>query len=80
MKSIVIEVIKIRKIAKFIKDKCTIYVLQQFYPFKEVLNKKFLKKNSPDRQYLIDLAMIALEEDIEKVYVRTRQNGMERIV
>jgi pyruvate formate lyase activating enzyme len=70
----------IRKIANFIKNKCSIYVLQQFYPFKEVLNKKFLKKNSPDRQDLINLAMIALEEDIEKVYVRTRQNGMERIV
>jgi pyruvate formate lyase activating enzyme len=70
----------IRKIAKFIKKECSTYVLQQFYPFKEVLNKKFLKKNSPDRKDLVDLAMIALEEDIEKVYVRTRQNGMERVV
>jgi pyruvate formate lyase activating enzyme len=68
----------IREIAKVAKDYGP-YVLQQYFPFEEVPVKKLLRVKPPDREVLIKLARSSLEEGASKVYIRTRENGMERI-
>lgn len=68
----------IREIATVVKD-CTIYVLQEFSPVEEVLDEKLRKLKPTDRELLIKLAHVALEEGIREVHIRTRSGGMERV-
>jgi len=69
----------IREIARSVRS-CTIYVIQEFFPFKEVLNEQLRGAKPPRRELLIKLAKLALEEGVKDVYVRTRENGMEKIM
>ncbi len=68
----------IREVAKVAKYYGS-YVLQQYFPFEEVPDDKLREVKPPDRDALIKLARSALEEGIREVYIRTRENGMERI-
>ena len=68
----------IREVARVVKN-YGVYVLQQYFPLEEVLDKRFRKIKPPDRDTLIKLAKLSLEEGVREVYIRTRENGMERI-
>jgi len=70
----------ISKIAKSVRVSCCAYVLQQFYPFEEVLDPKFRNIAPPNRDALLKLAKIALKEGIENVYIRTREHGLEKVI
>jgi pyruvate formate lyase activating enzyme len=68
----------IREIAKTIRG-YGIYVIQEFFPFDEVLDENLKKVKPPDRELLIRLAKTALEAGVGEVHIRTRSGGMERI-
>lgn len=69
----------IREIATVAKD-CSIYVLQEFSPGEAVLDVKLRKLKPTPRELLVKLAKIALEEGVKEVRVRTRSQGMERVI
>ena len=68
----------IREIARSVKNS-SLYVIQEFFPFDEVLDEKLRNVSSPERELLLRLAKSALDEGVKEVYIRTRQNGMERV-
>ena len=68
----------IREIARSVSAS-DLYVIQEFFPFEEVLDEKLRKLKSPEKELLLMLARSALEEGLREVYIRTRQNGMERV-
>ena len=70
--------ITIREIAKVAKDYGS-YVIQQYFPSEEVLDEKLRGVKPPERSVLIQLAKASLKEGVKEVYIRTRENGMERI-
>ncbi|MEM3088261.1 MAG: radical SAM protein, partial [Candidatus Bathyarchaeia archaeon] len=70
----------IGKIARSVRDYCYAYVLQQFYPFEEVLDPAFRSVMPPRREALLELAKVAVREGIENVYIRTREHGMEKVI
>jgi len=69
----------IREIARYVRD-CTVYVIQEFFPFDEVLDEQLRRVKPPRRELLINLARSALEEGVREVYLRTRENGMKKVV
>jgi pyruvate formate lyase activating enzyme len=68
----------IREIARLVKDYGT-YVIQQYFPFKEVLDERLRRVHPPNRARLAKLALSSIEEGVKEVYIRTREHGMERI-
>lgn len=68
----------IREIARSVSD-CDLYVIQEFFPFEEVLDERLRKLKPPERELLVKLARSALEEGVREVYIRTRQYGLERV-
>ncbi|MFH0896584.1 MAG: anaerobic ribonucleoside-triphosphate reductase activating protein [Candidatus Bathyarchaeota archaeon] len=68
----------IREIIRVARD-CSTYVLQQYFPFEEVPDEKLRRVKPPGRDALVKLARVSLEEGAGEVYIRTRENGMERI-
>jgi len=68
----------IREIAGVVKGR-GIYVLQEFFPFEDVVDKRLRRVKPPERGLLIRLARVALEEGVKEVYIRTRGSGMERV-
>ena len=70
--------VSIRAIAKSVKNS-SLYVIQEFFPFDEVLDEKLRNLSSPKREELLRLAKAALDEGVKEVYIRTRQNGLERV-
>lgn len=68
----------IREIAKVAKDYSS-YVIQQYFPYEEVLDKKLRGVKPPERSLLIQLAKASLKEGVKEVYIRTRGSGLERI-
>jgi pyruvate formate lyase activating enzyme len=70
----------IARIARSVKDYCCAYVLQQFYPFEEVLDPAFRSVAPPKREALLKLAKIAVREGVGNVYIRTRERGMEKVI
>ena len=68
----------IRETAKIAREYGT-HVLQQFFPFEDVLDKRLRRVKPPDRAALVKLAGFSLEEGVREVYIRTSENGLERI-
>ena len=68
----------IREIARAVRDS-SLYVVQEFFPFGEVLDERLRKLAPPERETLLRLARAALGEGVKEVYIRTRQNGLERV-
>ena len=68
----------IREIASVAKE-CAIYVHQEFSPVEEVLDASLRNLRPTEKDLLISLAEIALEEGVADVYIRTRRGGIERI-
>jgi pyruvate formate lyase activating enzyme len=55
------------------------YVLQEFFPFKDVLDKTMRKIKPPSRQLMVKLAKVAVQAGLPEVYIRMRETGMELI-
>jgi len=68
----------VRSIARAVKA-CDSYVVQQFYPFKEVLDLRLRDALPPRREFLLGLARQALAVGLERVFVRTRDHGLEMV-
>jgi len=69
----------IRRIASAIRDRCAVYYLQQFDNTGDVLSPRLKKLQPPDRETMVRLAGVALEEGVKNVYIKTRELGLERV-
>ena len=69
----------IRGIAEDIKGLADVYYLQQFDNQGEVLSPELKEMESPTREYLVELAKQAIDAGLERVYIKTRFGGLERI-
>jgi len=69
----------IRRIAREIKGRCTVYYLQQFDNTGNVLSSKLKSMAPPTREKMIELAQAAIEEGLKDVYIKTRNMGLEKI-
>jgi pyruvate formate lyase activating enzyme len=69
----------IRRIAEDIKGLADVYYLQQFDNQGEVLSPELKEMESPAREYLVELAKQAIDTGLERVYIKTRFGGLERI-
>jgi pyruvate formate lyase activating enzyme len=69
----------IREIARDIRDRCAVYYLQQYDNTGEVLSPRLKELAPPSKERLLELAEVALGEGLGNVYVKTREDGLERI-
>jgi pyruvate formate lyase activating enzyme len=69
----------IREIASDIKGRCVVYYLQQYDNTGEVLSPELKKLSPPSKERLEELAEIAVSEGLENVYIKTREDGLERM-
>jgi len=69
----------IRRMASEIAPYADRLILQQFEPSPGVPEEEFRRKPRTSREVLVQLARIALEIGIEKVFITTRERGRERI-
>ena len=69
----------IREIAGDIRDRCAVYYLQQYDNTGEVLSPRLKELAPPSRERLLELAEVALGEGLGNVYVKTREDGLERV-
>ncbi len=76
--TLIYDEISIREIAKSVRGS-SFYVIQEFFPFDEVLDEKLRTLKSPERDDLLRLAKYASEEGVKEVYIRTRRNGLEKV-
>ena len=68
----------IKLIARRVKG-ATRLIIQQFRPEADLLDQTLKAAKPPSRQELIHKAKIALDEGVENVFIRTRENGLERV-
>lgn len=68
----------VRDIAREIKGNTT-YILQQFNPQAELLDPSLKQRGYTTREKLVSLASIALQETLEDVYIKTREEGLEKV-
>jgi len=69
----------IKLIANDIKDKCSVYYLQQYDNSGEINNSELKYLQSPTREKMMELAKIAISEGMNNVYIKTREYGLERV-
>jgi pyruvate formate lyase activating enzyme len=69
----------IRQIARDIRGLCEVYYLQQFDNLGDVLSPELKLKAPPEKEGLIKLAKAAIEEGSDKVFIKTRFDGLERV-
>lgn len=70
----------VRRIAEDIKGFAEVYYLQQFDNQGEILSPELKEMESPTRESLVELAGQAIDAGLEKVYIKTRFGGLERII
>jgi pyruvate formate lyase activating enzyme len=70
----------IRDISRDIKGYSDVYYLQQFDNQGEVLDPVLKEKKPPKKEHLIKLANIAIDEGVDNVFIKTRFEGLERIM
>jgi len=70
----------IKKLAADIKGRVTCHYLQQYDNTGEILDAQLKLKNSPTRERMLELGKISLNQGIVNVYIKTRSEGLERIV
>ncbi len=66
-------------VSTMMEGRCDSYFLQQFDNSGDVLDPKFKKMTPPSRDDLLRLGMVAKNVGVENVFVRTRENGVERV-
>jgi pyruvate formate lyase activating enzyme len=69
----------IRRIAEDIRGRVDVYYLQQFDNQGEVLSPELKAMDRPTREHMFSLAREALAAGLERVYVKTRFEGLERV-
>lgn len=69
----------VRMIAKEIGKKSTQYILQQFNPQAELLDPSLKQRGYTPREKLVSLASVALQENLQDVYIKTREEGLEKV-
>ena len=69
----------IREIAGGIRGRCAVYYLQQYDNTGEVLSPRLKELAPPTKERLMELAEVALGEGLGNVYIKTREDGLERI-
>jgi pyruvate formate lyase activating enzyme len=69
----------IRRIAENIKCFCDVYYLQQFDDQGEILDMELKTRGVPSKDHMIFLANEAVNIGLKFVYIKTRQDGLERI-
>ena len=69
----------IRRIAEDIRGFTEVYYLQQFDNQGEVLSPELKEMEPPTRERLVGLAKQAIDAGLERVYIKTRFGGLERI-
>lgn len=72
------DVDSIRMIARRIVG-VTKFVIQQFRPEADLLDQSLKSMRPPTKQELLIMAKAALSEGVKNVYIRTRENGLERV-
>jgi len=70
----------IKKLARNIKGRVACHYLQQYDNTGEILDTQLKLKSSPTRERMLELGKIVLEEGVVNVYIKTRSEGLERIV
>ena len=70
----------IKKIAEDIKGRVTCHYLQQYDNTGEILDAQLKLMKSPTRERMLELGKIALNQGVVNVYIKTRSEGLERIV
>ncbi len=70
----------IRKLAGDIKERVTCHYLQQYDNTGEILDGNLKLKRSPTRERMLELGKIDVDEGVVNVYIKTRNEGLERIV
>jgi pyruvate formate lyase activating enzyme len=69
----------IRRIAENIKCFCDVYYIQQFDNQGEILDVELKNKGVPSKEHLRFLAKEAVNMGLGFVYIKTRQDGLERV-
>lgn len=69
----------IRRIAENINCFCDVYYLQQFDNQGDILDMGLKNMGVPSKEHMIFLAKEAANMGLEFVYIKTRQDGLERI-
>ena len=70
----------IRNLAEDIRGRVTCHYLQQYDNTGEILDTQLKLKGSPSRERMLELGRIALHQGVVNVYIKTRSEGLERIV
>ena len=69
----------LKKIKRILKNKTFIFVLQQFYPFENLIDKEYSKREVIAHEELIEIAKkIKKASNIKKVFVRSKK-GIEEV-
>jgi pyruvate formate lyase activating enzyme len=66
-------------IAESIKGRCDAYYLQQYDNLGEVLSQTLKQENPPSRETMMSLAHEALKTGLTNVFIKTRNDGLERM-
>jgi len=69
----------IKDIARTIKGKYNLFFLQQFNPSGDILVPELKARGFMSRERLLTLAQVALREGLEEVYIKTQENGLEKV-
>jgi len=70
---------QVRSIAREIAGLADEYYLQQFSNQGDILDPVLKAREPPTRETMVELAHAALEEGVEKVFIKTSTGGLERI-
>lgn len=70
----------IRQIGRDIKGYSEVYYLQQFDNQGDVLSPGLKEMDPPSRESLISLAKAVVEEGVKNVHIKTRFDGLERVI
>ncbi|MBN1682882.1 anaerobic ribonucleoside-triphosphate reductase activating protein [Candidatus Bathyarchaeota archaeon] len=66
-------------IAETLKDRCSVYYLQQYDNQGDILDKTLKVKLPPSKETMLKLAKIAIEKGLKNVYIKTRSDGLEKV-
>lgn len=69
----------IKRIASDIRGRCSVCYLQQFDNTGDVLSPVLKDLKPPSRETLLQLAELVLGEGVDKVYIKTRELGLEEV-
>jgi len=69
----------IKSVANDIKGKCEVYYLQQFDNTGDIYDPQLKSLLPPSRERMLELAKCVLSEGLSNVFIKTREQGLERV-